>query len=145
MKDNFQNPTDIDKKILLCWKCGFPNKIGDTRCMFCRVPLEMGQNLFSRLEIFLDRKKEKINLWRKGELLNAHRRSNNTKRFIPLIIGAILFSIGCYLFVAAVFTTSFTKWLIAILFLIYGIFSMRFFLRGKQKKVSDLYDQRPFS
>jgi uncharacterized membrane protein HdeD (DUF308 family) len=78
--------------------------------------------------------KWKINLWRKGELPNAHRRSYGTKRFIPLIIGVTLFLIGCYLFVAAAFTISFTKWMIAILFLIYGIFSIRFFLRGKEQK-----------
>ncbi len=120
--DNFQNPTDIDKKILLCSKCGFPNKIGDTRCMFCRAVLGRKETFFTKFEIFSDR----------------------IKRLIPLIIGVVLFSTGCYLFVAAVFAGSFSKWMIAILFLIYGIFSIRFFLRGKQKKVSDLYDQRPF-
>jgi|SRR3989338_2083135 len=115
MNEYPENQIDIDKKILLCWKCGFPNKVGDRYCMYCKSPLCRKLNLISRLELFLTK--------RKGR--------QKPNRFITLTIGIILFLTGGYLFAKAIFTNSFTNWLFSLIFLAYGIFSVKFFLTRK--------------
>jgi uncharacterized membrane protein YvbJ len=125
MNENIENQTGVDKKILLCWKCGFPNRVGDRHCMFCKAPLNKKLNFISRIELYLAQRK-----WRKA-LSKRKAGIKGANRFIALAIGIILFLSGCYLFTKAVFTNSFTDWMISLLFLIYGIFSIRFFLSRK--------------
>ena len=127
MNENSENQVDIDKKILLCWKCSFPNKVGDRHCMFCKAPLNKKLNLISRIELFLAQRR-----WRKA-LSKRKARVKGANRFIPLTIGIILFLGGCYLFTKAIFTNSFSNWMISLLFLIYGVFSIKFFLSKNQK------------
>ena len=124
MNENIENQTGIDKKILLCWKCSFPNKVGDRHCMFCNAPLNKKLNFISWIELYFAQRK-----WRKAL---SKRKAKGANGFITLTIGIILFLSGCYLFTKAVFTNSFTNWMISLLFLIYGIFSIKFFLSRKK-------------
>lgn len=127
MKDNSKHQTDINKSILLCWKCGFPNKIGDIYCMFCHAMLSRKLNFISYIERFFNQMKWGIRL---AEEKNKYK-SQRISRFITLIAGMILFSAGSYLFINAILTGSFYNWMISLLFLIYGTFSIRFFLSSK--------------
>ena len=131
MNGDPKNQTDIDKRIILCLECGFPNRIGDTRCMFCRTPLEKKINFISRLEYFFIRIKLKVHQAKKMFKYRKQKRS----KFITLMVGVLLFLSGSYMFTNALFTNNFTYWMISILFLIYGIFSINFFIHNKQKSL----------
>lgn len=116
-----QNP---DAK--LCLNCGFPNRATDTNCMYCHSSMVEDAGLISWL-----RQTYYILRWRwqlKQKQNNLHKeppRMSVLKAIGFFLLGAILSGVGLFVFTEAVSKNSFSKGLIAILFLFYGIFTLK--------------------
>ena len=115
-----QNP---DSKI--CLNCGFPNRTTDSNCMYCRTSLIADSGLISWC-----RQTYYILRWR-WQLKQKHKTERQPDR-MPIfkavgffLLGAILSGVGLFLFSEAVSHGSFSKGLIALLFLFYGVFTLK--------------------
>ncbi len=114
-------------EIRLCLNCGFPNRDSDKNCMYCRTSVVEDAGLISWM-----RQTYYILRWRwqlKQRRENVCTASKGHLSFLNLfgffIVGAILSSVGLYWFSSAVAENSFSSGLIAILFLSYGIITLR--------------------
>ena len=115
-----QNP---DSKI--CLNCGFPNRNTDSNCMYCQTSLISDSGLISWC-----RQTYYILRWRWQ--LKQKRETEHKVDRIPIfkavgffLVGAVLSGVGLFLFTEAVSNNSFSKGLIAILFLFYGVFTLK--------------------
>ncbi|MFQ5443173.1 MAG: hypothetical protein ACE5EK_01025 [Nitrospinales bacterium] len=111
----------------VCLNCGFPNRNDDSQCMYCDTSLIEDNGLVSWL-----RQTYYILRWRrqlKQKKEKAFRRPStgmsNLKKAGFLVLGLLLTGIGSYFLTVAVSTSSFSKAIIAVLFLFYGIFTFR--------------------
>lgn len=110
----------------LCLNCGFPNRNSDKRCMYCQTSLVEDAGLFSWL-----RQTYYILRWRwqlkqkRENLQSSPARMSPLKMLGYFILGALLSGVGLYLFTDAVSENSFSSGLIAILFLSYGVFTLK--------------------
>lgn len=115
-----QNP---DSKI--CLNCGFPNRVTDSRCMYCQTSLATDSGLISwlRQTFYILRWK-----WQLKQQRETHHKPDSMPIFKAVgffLMGAILTGLGVFLFTEAVSRNSFSKGLIAILFLFYGVFTLK--------------------
>ena len=110
----------------LCLNCGFPNRNSDKRCMYCQTSLVEDAGLFSWL-----RQTYYILRWRwqlkqrRENLQSSPARMSSLKMLGYFLLGALLSGAGIYLFTSAVSEGSFSSGLIAILFLSYGVFTLK--------------------
>ena len=117
---------EIDER--LCLNCGFPNRKSDRRCMYCRTSLLEGDGFVSWV-----RKTYYILRWR-WQLKQRRDRMcglSGATHFLTLkllgyfIVGFTLSALGLYLFSEALADSSFSSGLVAILFLCYGILTLK--------------------
>jgi len=129
MDEPKKEPALLRKKMdtKLCLNCGFPNRESDPRCMYCKTSMLDKTGLITWIQ-----QTYYILRWR-WQLKQERKRVNNpSKSYLPLVnvlgylfIGSILSGAGIYLFGSAVTNHSFSSGLIAILFLFYGIFTLK--------------------
>lgn len=111
----------------LCLNCGFPNRESDKRCLYCKTSLleETGLISWVRQTYYILRWRQQL----KQRRDNVNDAPGNNLSSLSLlgyfILGAILSGAGFYLFASAVTENSFSSGLIAILFILYGIFILR--------------------
>ena len=115
-----QNP---DSKI--CLNCDFPNRTTDSHCMYCQTSLASDSGLISWL-----RQTHYIIRWRwqlkqKNETQHLPNSMSALKAVGFFLMGVTLSGVGVFLFIEAVSKDSFSKGLIAILFLFYGVFTLK--------------------
>ena len=115
-----QNP---DSKI--CLNCGFPNRASDSSCMYCQTSLKSDSGLISWCRQTYYILRWRWQLKQKRETENKPDRMSVFKAVGFFLVGAILSGVGLFLFTEAVSNNSFSKGLIAILFLFYGVFTLK--------------------
>jgi hypothetical protein len=115
-----QNP---DSKI--CLNCGFPNRATDSNCMYCQTSLKSDSGLISwcRQTYYILRWRWELKQNRETE--HTPDRMSIFKAVGFFLVGAVLSGVGLFLFTEAVSNNSFSKGLIAILFLFYGVFTLK--------------------
>ncbi len=109
----------------LCLNCGFPIRSTDKKCQYCHSNIEQGTGLASwlRQTFYVLRWRWQLN--QKRENLNRTPRTLFLKSLGYFLIGAVLSGLGIYIFTLSVAQNSFTNGLIAILFLLYGAFTLK--------------------
>jgi len=112
-----------DSKI--CLNCGFPNRATDSNCMYCQTSLITDSGLISwvRQTYYILRWR-----WQLKQKRETHAEPGRMPIFKGVgffLLGAILSGAGVFLFTEAVSNNSFSKGLIAILFLFYGVFTLK--------------------
>lgn len=115
-----QNP---DSKI--CLNCGFPNRASDSSCMYCQTSLKSDSGLISWCRQTYYILRWRWQLKQKREIEHKPDRMSVFKAVGFFLVGAILSGVGLFLFTEAVSNNSFSKGLIAILFLFYGVFTLK--------------------
>jgi hypothetical protein len=114
---------DEDSK--LCLNCGFPNRLTDTYCMYCQTSLVEEGGLFAWMRQTYYILKWRWQLKQKRDDIKSTSRITLIKASAYFLLGALLSSAGVYVFSEALSTHSFSKGLIAILFLCYGVFTLK--------------------
>lgn len=111
----------------VCLNCGFPNRNDDPQCMYCNASLIDDNGLISWLRQTYYILKWRRQLKQKKEKVVRPRPSSvsHLKKTGFLVLGLLLTVIGAYFFTVAVAKSSFSKAIIAILFLFYGFFTFR--------------------
>lgn len=109
----------------LCLKCGFPNRSTDKNCQYCLTSIAQETGLWSWI-----RQTFYILCWRwqlsqKRDNLNKSSKTVFLKALGYFLIGVVLSGLGIYIFTLSVAQNSFTNGLIAILFLLYGGFTLK--------------------
>jgi len=112
-----------DSKI--CLNCGFPNRATDSHCMYCQTSLVADSGLLSWFRQAYYILRWRWQLKQKRETQHKPDRMSIFKAVGFFLIGAILSGVGVFLFTEAVSNNSFSKGLIAILFLSYGVFTLK--------------------
>jgi hypothetical protein len=109
----------------LCAKCGFPNRPTDKNCQYCRTNIAQDPGLGSwfKQTFYILRWRWQLN--QKRDNLNKNPKSVFLKSLGYFLIGVVLSGIGIYIFTLSVAQNSFTNGLIAILFLLYGGFTLK--------------------
>ena len=111
----------------LCLNCGFPNRESDKHCMYCKTSMleETGLISWVRQTYLILRWRQQIK--QRCEKVDDPFGSNlySLKNLGYFIIGVILGGAGLYLFANAVLENSFSSGIVAVLFLFYGIFTLR--------------------
>ncbi|GJL78004.1 MAG: hypothetical protein NPINA01_09930 [Nitrospinaceae bacterium] len=112
-----------DNKV--CLNCGFPNRATDSHCMYCQTSLadEAGLIDWFRQTYFVLRWRWQLK--QKREKVSRPDRMSFFKAIGYFFLGAVLSGVGVILFTEAVSNNSFSKGLIAILFLFYGVFTLK--------------------
>jgi len=111
---------DSDSK--LCLNCGFPNRNSDSHCMYCQQSLVEDSGFFSWLRQTYYVIRWRWQLKQKREGVSKPSRLSFLRAVGYFVFGVVLSGVGIYVFTTAIDTTSFSKGLIAILFLLYGGF-----------------------
>ena len=115
----------------LCLNCGFPNRPSDKHCMFCHASVVEDRGLMSWLRQTYYVLRWRLQLKQKRENLD-HNRQKKILRFVGyFMIGLILSLAGAYFAFTSVTDNSFTNGLIAVLLLLYGIFTFKSLFSGK--------------
>ena len=110
----------------LCLNCGFPNRASDAHCMYCHTSLSDDQSLISWL-----RQTYYILRWRWQLKRRQKEKAEKPKRMSALkaagyfLVGVLLSGVGVFVFTNAIGNHSFSKGIIALLFLFYGIFTLK--------------------
>lgn len=112
-----------DSKI--CLNCGFPNRSTDSNCMYCQTNLVADSGLISWVRQTYYILRWRWQLKQKRETEHKPDRISIVKAVGFFLLGAILSGVGLFLFTEAVSNNSFSKGLIAILFLFYGVFTLK--------------------
>ncbi len=112
-----------DSKI--CLNCGFPNRATDSNCMYCKTSLIADSGLISWVRQTYYILRWRWELKQKRETEHKPDRMSIFKAVGFFSLGAILSGVGVFLFTEAVSNNSFSKGLIAILFLFYGMFTLK--------------------
>ncbi|KMP11081.1 hypothetical protein UZ36_05580 [Candidatus Nitromaritima sp. SCGC AAA799-C22] len=111
----------------LCLNCGFPNRNSDKHCMYCQTSMVDDAGLFSwlRQTYYILRWRWQLKQRRENLQETSCRRMPLVKMAGYFLVGAILSGAGLYVFTGAVNDSSFTSGLIAVLFLSYGVFTLK--------------------
>jgi hypothetical protein len=112
-----------DNKI--CLNCGFPNRATDLNCMFCQTSLVEDAGLMNWFRQTYYILRWRWQLKQKREKVSKPDRMPFLKAAGYFLLGAVLSGVGLLLFTEAVSSNSFSKGLIAILFLFYGGFTLK--------------------
>ena len=119
------NKVSLNEK--LCLNCGFPNRESDSHCIYCKNPfLREGdficwvKNTYYILCWRWQVKQRKSRMGSSSESL-----MRNLKLLGYFFVGVILSTSGLYLFSDALAESSFSSGIIAILFVFYGIFTLK--------------------
>ena len=114
-----------DENHCLCLNCGFPNRSTDKNCQYCRTSIaqESGLGSWIRQTFYILRWRWQLN--QKRDNLNKTSKSVFLKSLGYFLIGVVLSGLGIYIFTLSVAQNSFTNGLIAILFLLYGGFTLK--------------------
>lgn len=109
----------------VCLNCGFPNRASDSQCMYCQTSLaeDTGVLTWFRQTYYILRWRWQLK--QKREKASKPDRMPFFKAIGYFLLGAILSGVGLFLFTEAVGKNSFSKGLIAILFLFYGVFTLK--------------------
>ena len=135
--DEQKEPLSINNQpnMLSCPKCNFPVRYEDTKCMFCKTSL---QPTGWRLYYHYFRRYFQQMLWRQrlkrrkgGRGRQKIQSAKYFKYFAFLCLGAFLTLIGGYLFIVSMLSNNFSNWIISLLFLIYGIYTLKTLLYRK--------------
>ena len=129
MDEQKKEPTPLNQRqdFKVCLNCGFPNRNDDAQCMYCNTNLIEDNGLISWLRQTYYILKWRRQLKQKKEKVVRSRPTgvSNLKKAGFLVLGLLLTGIGAYFFTVAVSKSSFSKAILAILFLFYGIFTFR--------------------
>lgn len=109
----------------ICLNCGFPNRVADLHCMYCRSSLAKDSGLLNWFRQTYYVLRWRWELKQKREKVNWPARPSFFKGIGFFLLGAVLSGAGVFLFVEAIGRNSFSKGLIAILFLFYGVFTLK--------------------
>ena len=111
----------------VCLNCGFPNRDSDKHCMYCQASLVEDDGLFSwvRPTYYILRWRWQLKRRREDLQCPPSSRMSLLKLTGYFSVGAILSGAGIYFFTSAVSDGSFSSGLIAILFLSYGVFTLK--------------------
>lgn len=112
-----------DSKI--CLNCGFPNRATDSNCMYCQTSLKADSGLISWFRQTYYILRWRWQLKQKRETQHKSDRMSIFKAVGFFLMGAILSGVGLFLFTQAVGNNSFSKGMVAILFLFYGVFTLK--------------------
>jgi len=124
-QENKETLSNQDEDSKLCLNCGFPNRLTDTYCMYCQTSLVEDGGLFAWMRQTYYILKWRWQLKQKRDDIKSTSRITLLKASAYFLLGALLSSAGVYVFSEALSTHSFSKGLIAILFLCYGIFTLK--------------------
>ena len=111
----------------LCLNCGFPNRVSDKLCMYCKASLSEETGLLSWI-----RQTYLILRWR-WQLKERRDKANGfSQSYLPILkifgyffIGLLLFMVGLYFVSTGLTDSSFSSGLIGMLFLFYGFFTLK--------------------
>ena len=112
-----------DSKV--CLNCGFPNRVTDPHCMYCQSSLAEDAGLLNWFRQTYYILRWRWQLKQKREKVDHSDRMSFFKGIGFFLLGAVLSGVGVFLFTEAVSRNSFSKGLIAILFLFYGGFTLK--------------------
>jgi len=116
----------------LCLNCGFPNRQGDSNCLYCDSSLIEDTGLVSWLRQTYYILRWRWQLKRRRERLKKPAAGFNLLKSAGFfLVGALLSGVGLYVFTMAVQDRSFTSGLIAVLFFVYGFFTLRYLFMKK--------------
>lgn len=109
----------------LCLNCGFPNRNTDSHCLYCQTSLLEDSGIFSWFKQTYYILRWRWQLKQKRDHISPRSRISFFKAAGYFLLGAVLSGLGFYVFMYAISTHSFSKGLIAILFLVYGVFTLK--------------------
>jgi hypothetical protein len=124
-KENKETLSNQDEDSKLCLNCGFPNRLTDTYCMYCKTSLVEDGGFFAWIRQTYYILKWRWQLKQKRNDIEKSNRITLLKASGYFLLGAFLSGVGVYVFSQAVSTHSFSRGLIAVLFLCYGIFTLK--------------------
>tara|TARA_Y100001960_G_C14626145_1_gene803294 strand:- start:223 stop:630 length:408 start_codon:yes stop_codon:yes gene_type:complete len=128
MEQNQREPTPLNpnQKGKLCFKCGFPNRSTDLRCVYCEVSLEEPSGIFSMFQQTYYVLRWRLELKQKREGIKKNRALFYPVKFLGyFILGIVLSGTGLYLMIEAVNSNSFSRAIISVLLLLYGLFTLK--------------------
>ncbi len=128
--DEQKEPLSINNgpNMLSCPRCSFPIRSEDDTCMYCNEPL---RPTGWRLYYFYCRRYFQQLQWRRRVKNRAGRRkqlpkSNQYIKYFALLgVGVVLTLIGGYMLVNSVLSNDFSQGVISLLFLFYGIYTLK--------------------
>lgn len=109
----------------LCLNCGFPNRLSDTRCMYCNASISEDKGLIAWFRHTYYVLRWRWQLKHKRENLNHQPRQKVFSFVGYFMIGLVLTLAGAYFFITSLTESSFTSGLIAALLLLYGFFTFK--------------------
>ena len=109
----------------LCLNCGFPNRLSDTRCMYCSASVAEDKGLIAWLRHTYYVLRWRWQLKHKRENLDHQPRKKVFSFVGYFMIGLVLTLAGAYFFITSLADHSFTSGLIAVLLLLYGFFTFK--------------------
>ncbi|MFQ5672134.1 MAG: hypothetical protein ACE5G9_03490 [Nitrospinales bacterium] len=121
-------PLNQRQDFKVCLNCGFPNRHSDSHCMYCNTSLKEDSGLFSwlRQTYYVLRwrwdLKQKREDFPKGD---GRATAFSLKTLWFFFLGSVLSGVGIYLFAYSIERSSFSSCVIAILFLLYGFYTLR--------------------
>lgn len=124
-RDEKEEPLSFDKqaKIPSCPNCNFPIRRDDKKCMYCNTPLQTtGWKLHHYFIRYLQQLQWR---WRLKKVNKSPRYISYFKYFAFLGIGVALTGVGGYLFFVSMLSNNFSSWVISLLFLFYGIYTLK--------------------
>jgi hypothetical protein len=109
----------------LCLNCGFPNRLSDTRCMYCNASVAEDKGLIAWLRHNYYVLRWRWQLKRKRENID-HQPGKKVFSFVGyFMVGLVLTLAGAYFFITSLEESSFVSGLIAVLLLLYGFFTFK--------------------
>ncbi|OGW14823.1 MAG: hypothetical protein A3K09_02490 [Nitrospinae bacterium RIFCSPLOWO2_12_FULL_47_7] len=115
----------------LCLNCGFPNRNGDSKCMYCNTSVVEDKGLVSWLSQTYYILRWRWQLKQKRNNLRFSSHISLLKGVGFFFFGALLSGVGAYLLSMAVTEGSFSNGLVALIFLLYGFFTIKTLLFKK--------------
>ena len=127
MDDPKKEPTPLNERqdFKLCLNCGFPNRPKDTQCMYCHTSIKDDGGVFSWLQQMYYVLKWRWDLKQKRNPLGQGPNYSLIKSIGFFILGAVLSGSGVILFVDSVSRNTFSNAIIAILLLLYGVYTLK--------------------
>ncbi len=110
----------------LCLNCGFPNRQSDTTCMYCHTSLAEETGLIPWLRQTWYILRWRWQLKQKRQSLHNEKPEMGLMRHLGFfVLGVLLSAVGIYFFTHALTQSSFSNALIAVLFLLYGVLTLK--------------------
>lgn len=109
----------------LCLNCGFPNRQSDTHCLYCQSSLveETGFIPWLRQTYYILRWRWQLK--QKRENLKNPSGAGFWRHLGFFILGVLLSAVGIYFFTHSITQSSFSNALVAVLFLLYGGYTIK--------------------